>query len=56
MGRHDQKAMSGPEVLEAFENFVNLEQELLALLQNRLKQDRKMLIGIGEQAPAQGNR
>src|SRR5688572_3225526 len=44
MGRHDQKAMSAPNVREAFEKFVRLEQELLALLQGRLEQDRRMLV------------
>jgi hypothetical protein len=48
MGRHDQKVMSGPEVLGAFEKFVKLELELLALLQKKVEQDRKMLIEMGE--------
>jgi hypothetical protein len=47
MGRHDEKAMRDPKVLEAFENFVTLEQELLALLRKRVEQDRKMLSGVG---------
>jgi hypothetical protein len=44
MGGHDQKAMSAPNVREAFEKFVRLEQELLALLQKKLEQDRRMLV------------
>ena len=44
MGRHDMKAMASPEVIEAFEKFVRIEQELLALLQARLEQDRQMLV------------
>ena len=44
MGRHDPEAMSAPSVLEAFEKLVQCEQELLALLQQRIEQDRKMLI------------
>lgn len=44
MGRHDPKAMAAPEAREAFETFVRLEQELLALLQKRVAQDGKMLI------------
>jgi hypothetical protein len=44
MGRHDQKAMSCPQVREAFEKFVTREQELEALLQNRIDEDRRMLI------------
>jgi calcineurin-like phosphoesterase family protein len=47
MGRHDRTAMSAPKALEAFEKFAKLEQELLALLQKKLEQDRKMLIEMG---------
>jgi hypothetical protein len=43
MGRHDEKAMSSPENRETFEEFVNLEEELLVLLEKRVEQDRKML-------------
>ena len=43
MGRHDQRAMSSPELAEAFEKFVNAEQELRSLLQAGLEQDQKML-------------
>jgi CelD/BcsL family acetyltransferase involved in cellulose biosynthesis len=43
MGRHDQRAMSSPELAEAFEKFVNAEQELRSLLQARLEQDQRML-------------
>jgi hypothetical protein len=43
MGRHDQKAMAGPEFLEAFERFVTLEQELMTLLQARVERDQRML-------------
>jgi hypothetical protein len=44
MGRHDPKAMAAPAVVDAFENFVKLEQELVTLLERRLGQDRQMLI------------
>lgn len=47
MGRHDYKAMSAPEVREAFKRFVKLEQALLALLQSRVEQDQKMLTEMG---------
>jgi hypothetical protein len=47
MGRHDEKAMADPKVLEAFESFVKHEQELLELLRKRLEQDREMLTGMG---------
>jgi hypothetical protein len=50
MGRHDQRAMSSPQVVEAFENFVRVEQELLALLVRRMEQDQKMLVEMGEAA------
>jgi hypothetical protein len=43
MGRHDTSVMSSPRAVEAFEKFVKLEQELMALLQERLEADRKML-------------
>ena len=39
--------MSAPKVLEAFEKFVKLEQELLALLQRRVEQDWTMLTEMG---------
>jgi hypothetical protein len=47
MGRHDEKAMAAPAVLEPFQRFVGLEQELLALLQRRVEQDRQMLVAMG---------
>jgi hypothetical protein len=53
MGRHDQKAMSSPQVRGAFEKFVTREQELEGLLQNRIDEDRGMLI---EMAGARGGR
>jgi hypothetical protein len=43
MGRHE-TAMSDPLLLQAFERFVSLEQELLWLLQERIAHDQKMLI------------
>jgi hypothetical protein len=43
MGRHDTSVMSSPRAVEAFEKFVKLEQELMALLQERLEADRRML-------------
>ena len=43
MGRHDPKAMGAPAVVDAFETFVKLEQELATLLEARLEQDRQML-------------
>jgi hypothetical protein len=48
MGRHDEKAMSDPKLGEAFERFVRREEELLALLQKRLEEDRSMLAAMRE--------
>lgn len=47
MGRHDPQAMSAPETVEAFDRFVRVEEELADLLQNRLEQDRGMLLEMG---------
>jgi hypothetical protein len=47
MGRHDEKAMAAPAVVESFQRFVELEQELLTLLQRRIEQDRQMLVSMG---------
>jgi hypothetical protein len=43
MGRHDPTAMSAPEAVEAFKTFVGLEQDLSALVETRLEQDRQMV-------------
>ena len=51
MGRHDEKRMADPKLLEAFERFVSLEQELLWLLQERIARDQTMLIEM----PKAGN-
>jgi hypothetical protein len=47
MGRHDDKAMAASAVVESFQRFVELEQELLALLQRRVERDRQMLVAMG---------
>jgi hypothetical protein len=47
MGKHDPRAMSGPEPALAFERFIQVEEELLDLLQNRLAQDRGLLLQMG---------
>lgn len=44
MGKHDERAMAAPKVLEAFTNFARLEQELLALLQRAVERDQAMLV------------
>jgi hypothetical protein len=43
MGRHDEKAMTHPRVREAFENFVQNKQELLALLDQTAERDHQLL-------------
>jgi hypothetical protein len=47
MGRHDAKAMSSPAVVEAFERFVEIERELAGLLQERVREDAKLLAEMG---------
>jgi hypothetical protein len=39
MGRHRMEAMGGPAVRQSFQTFVEREQELLALLQQRVEPD-----------------
>jgi hypothetical protein len=43
MGRHDEKMLASPEVVETFQRFVMAKQELSVLLQQLLEQDRRML-------------
>ena len=43
MGAHDMSVMSSPRAVAAFENFVKLEEELVTLVQQRLKSDRATL-------------
>jgi hypothetical protein len=43
MGRHDLDALSGPEAVDVFQRLVNLEQELLLLLQQRLQEHHSLL-------------
>jgi hypothetical protein len=47
MGRHDTSVMSSPRAVKAFEKFVKLEEDLMALLQTRVEQDRRMLEEMG---------
>jgi hypothetical protein len=46
MGAHDLTVMSSTEAVAAFELVVEAERELLALLQERLRQDQEMLAGM----------
>lgn len=43
VGRHDAGAMSGPQVVEAFEKFVRREEALDALLSQSLERDQRVL-------------
>jgi hypothetical protein len=43
MAAHDEEAMSDAVAHRAFEKFVRLEQELIALLQQLLEEDQQML-------------
>jgi hypothetical protein len=49
MARHDPDEIASPATADVFERFVEIEDELLALLQERLRQDRELL---GEMRPA----
>jgi hypothetical protein len=44
---HDPTVLSSPEAVEAFASLVRVEQELLALLQQRVEEDRAMLDEMG---------
>ena len=43
MGRHNEKEMKHPRVLETFETFVNQKRALLSLLERTTEQDDKLL-------------
>ena len=43
MGRHDEQAMTSPEVGVAFNRFVKAKRELLVLLQRMADQDQQLL-------------
>lgn len=43
MGRHDEIAMTQPEIREAFEEFVTRKQELFSLLQQTEERDNQLL-------------
>lgn len=47
MGGHDEQAMADPKLLEAFRDFVRVEQELQALLENSVRRDRALLDQMG---------
>lgn len=43
MGRHDEKAMTHPRVLEVFEQFVRQKQEVMSLLEQTAARDHELL-------------
>jgi hypothetical protein len=43
VAKHDEAAMTSPQTAETFARFVSVEEELLELLQERSRQNRKML-------------
>ncbi len=45
-GRHDEQAMTSPTFFQAFEAFVQREQELHALLEHKMHQHREMLAAM----------
>lgn len=47
MGRHDEKAMTQPEVREVFESFLKRKQALLALLKQTAERDERLLETMG---------
>jgi hypothetical protein len=51
MGEHDPNAMSSPRAVEAFRSLVKAEEDLMALLQKRVEEDRRMLVEMGELLP-----
>jgi hypothetical protein len=47
MGRHNETVLAEPQVLEAFEHLVKTEEALLALLEKRVRQERRLLSEFG---------
>jgi hypothetical protein len=43
MGRHNERALADPRLVEAFAQFVKVERELLAQLQRAVERDQQML-------------
>jgi hypothetical protein len=46
MGRHDQQALTSPEVADAFRHFVAAKRALAATLERMAEQDRRMLAAM----------
>ncbi len=48
MARHDERAMSSPEIRDAFAAFIEREHDLATLLETWIQEDRAMLEGASE--------
>jgi len=48
MGVHDDRAMTGPEPVAAFEAFIAMKEELRALLQEQDRRDQQLLVQMRE--------
>jgi len=46
MGKHDQKKLSNPVVINAFKKYTNLEQEVLMILNKQIEQDQEMIAEV----------
>lgn len=46
MGRHDERALAAPRLVEAFERFVKAEEALFNQLQGAIERDRQMLAAV----------
>jgi uncharacterized protein YndB with AHSA1/START domain len=46
IAKHDEKKLSAPEIAETFKKFAHLEQELIAMLNKRMKKEEKILAEI----------
>ena len=46
MGKHDQKKLSDPVVIDAFKRYTNLEQELLTILNKQITEDKEMIAAV----------
>jgi hypothetical protein len=55
MGRHDETAMSSPEIVEAFERFVEDERELLTLLGRKVDEDEALLAEMRGAGPGESS-
>jgi uncharacterized protein YhfF len=50
MGPHDEQALAAPKIVEAFEAYVRIEEELSALLLERVEHNRRLLAEMGRAA------